>query len=350
MTPKTHKITKASINLKIPEGPIQIRDHRILVEGKPFFIQGMNLFLDAFRLEKNPRLIYTPPVVSETLVSKIIPHLQECGINTVRIWPTIINGRHQASISDEGLYRLQDAGFHLLLNLPVNWNLKPPISDLKEYLERYNPINFPGIAIYCINNECYHGFRSPHRYLDAVHHLTRRITQRPTLVTNANLNRPWYFGSDLIGADFFTYRYSISSQGYDDVGAVARMFLEDAAELYRLFPRVWIQFYPLFERYLRYKAQRNNFDPKYFQQNLLKVLKQTQKVNKPYVVCEYGYTDDPDQLEIIFAHMPVQEMQGHIWYNWSNFDPKVEGKITNRPLFNNFKDICHRLARIKHQS
>ena len=90
----------------------------------------------------------------------------------------------------------------------------------------YSPQKYPNILLYCIANEVYHGFLMPHGYLDQLHILTRKVTGRPTLVTNANLNFPKYYGADVIGADFFTYRYSISRQGASDVGAVAQMFLE----------------------------------------------------------------------------------------------------------------------------
>lgn len=331
-------------------GTLEIHGHQFFENKSPIFLQGMNLFLDSFRLEKDPKKIYTPPQVGADLIHKIIPYLQQCHLNCVRIWPTLQNDIHIASIDDEGINLLQDAGFHLIMNLPINWNLKPSLNTIKEFLKKYSPVKFPRISIYCINNECYHGFFSPHRYLDAVNHLTHRVTHTPTLVTNANLNFPKYFKSDIIGADFFTYRYSISSQGFQDVGAVAQMFLEDASQLYSWFPQKWKGGYQYLVQYLQKKAAKNNFDPRYFQQNLLKVLRTTQKWKKPFLVCEYGYTDEASQLPEIFAHMPIREMQGHIWYNWTNFDCMVKGKLSNISLFEKFKEMCLRLERIKVQN
>lgn len=324
---------------------MHIQNGQLMINNKPFFLQGMNLFLDSFRLERDPRRIYSPPVVTADLIHKIIPHLKGLSLNTVRIWPTYINGIHESSIEEEGLYALMEAGFHIVMNLPVNWHMKPGLNEIKKYIQRYSPLSFPNIDIYCISNESYHGFRTPLKYLQAVNHLVKRMTHRLTIMTNANLNHPFYLGADIVGADFFTYRYSISSQGYSDVGAVLRMMFEDAADVYRIFPKSQLlHFYPAIVKYLNFRAKHGNFDPKYFQKNLLKVLHHAQSLNKPYIVCEYGYVDSPELLDIIYAHMPLKQMNGHIWYNWSNFDVNISGKISNLPLYEKFRDICRRLG------
>jgi len=45
--------------------------------------------------------------------------------------------------------------------------------------------------------------------------------------------------------------------------------------------------------------------------------------------------------------MPILSMEGHIWYNWINFDEKMEGKISNMPLFQKFGECCTRIEKIK---
>ena len=81
--------------------------------------------------------------------------------------------------------------------------------------------------------------------------------------------------------------------------------------------------------------------------NLRKVLKGAQRANKPYLICEYGYTEHAEHIPIIFDQMPVREMVGHVWYNWINFDERIKGKISNPRLFNAFKAMVGRLERIK---
>ncbi len=326
---------------------IAVVQNQILIDNKPFFIQGMNLFLDPVILETNPRKIYNPRKVHDSLIRKIIPYLRDLGINTVRIWPRSHNHIHHAQISDHAFHLLADAGFYIILNLPVNWNLKPTLNELKTYIKHYSGEIFNNILLYCINNEAYHGFVSPKRYTKRVNKLTHLLGKRPTLLTNANLNYPWLFCADVIGADFFTYKYSISRDGAQDVGAVARMFLEDAQNTYKIFPKSILNYYYLFETYLARKARKKNFDPAYFGTNLLKVLKQTQKRKKPYIIAEYGYTNHAQDLDAIYSHMPILCMQGHIWYNWLNFDEKIQGSISNEPLFLKFKEICEKIKKIK---
>ena len=334
------------MNVDIREGLIYVND-----EISPFFIQGMNLFLDPFRLEEDPRKIYTPQIVSEDLVKKIIPHLQTLGINTVRIWPTTINkknGRiHKSSIPGELFHLFEDVGIKIILNLPINWNLLPTFSEIKNYLLKYSEEKYPNIISYCINNEAYYGFLSPHRYLDSIQSLVKKYSNRPTLITNANLNFPKYYKADIIAADFFMYKYSISRDNEDDVGAVFQMFLEDAKNVYKIFPEWILKSYPYLIEILKQKAKKKNIDFPQFQKNILNVMKQTKKNKKPFIVAEYGYTEHPDYLETIFAHMPILSMEGHIWYNWINFDEKMEGKISNLPLFEKFGECCARMEKIK---
>lgn len=325
----------------------EIINQKLFLNKERFFLQGMNLFLDKFRLEKNPRQIYTPKVASIELIQNIIPLLKELNINTVRIWSTFQDNHHISSISDEGLKILGEEGINIVMNLPVNWNLKPSLSSLDQFLCEYSAKKYPNIIIYCINNEVYHGFLSPHHYLNAVQSLVSKRTTRPTLVTNANLNFPKYYKADIIGADYFMYKYSISRNDEEDVGAVFQMFLEDAAKVYSLFPKLILRSYPLLVKYLKFMAKKSNIDFKQYQGNLLKVLKQTQKYSKPYIIAEYGYTEDPQYLDQIFSHMPITSMEGHIWYNWVNFDTEILGKIDNRPLFEKFKKITHKLEKIK---
>ncbi|WP_371804619.1 hypothetical protein [Candidatus Lokiarchaeum ossiferum] len=325
----------------------EIINQKLYLNGERFFLQGMNLFLDKFRLEKDPRQIYTPKMASIELIQNIIPLLKEMNINTVRIWPTILNGQHISSIPDGGLKILGEEGINIVMNLPVNWNLKPSLSILDQFLQKYSAEKYPNIIIYCINNEVYHGLLSPHRYLDAVQRNISKKTNRPTIVTNANLNFPKYYNADIIGADYFMYKYSISRNDEEDVGAVFQMFLEDAAKIYSIFPKIILRSYPLMVKYLKFMAKKSNIDFKQYQKNFLKVLKQTQKHKKPYIIAEYGYTEDPQYLDRIFSHMPVKSMEGHIWYNWVNFDTEISGKINNLPLFEKFKDITQRLAKIK---
>jgi hypothetical protein len=201
--------------------------------------------------------------------------------------------------------------------------------------------------MYCIANEVYHGLIMPHQYIRGIELLTHKYGKRATLVTNANLNFPMYSHSDIIGADFFAYQYSISREGVKDVGAVAQMFLEDAEKTYRWFPHVLLKRYYLVVKYLQWKAQKQNFNPEYFRKKLLKVLKVTQKLFKPYLIAEYGYCDDPKLLSVLFNQMPLEYMCGHIWYNWTNFDPNVDGRVENQGLFDEFGKICKRLERLK---
>lgn len=326
---------------------ISIQGKFILIDEIPFFIQGMNLFLDPTILEKMPRKIYCPNLISDSYIEKIIPHLIDLKLNSVRLWPRSIKNNHQLQISENAIRLLGEKGIFVILNLPVNWNLKPSLNILKEFVKRYSSAKFPNILLYCINNEAYHGMFSPKLYTQKVHQLTKKYGGRPTLLTNANLNFPWIFCADVIGADFFTYKYSISRNGNQDVGAVARMFFEDAQKTYKFFPKIVIRYYYLVEKYLAWKARKENFDPSYFHQMLMKLLKKTKKHKKPYIIAEYGYSTYPDHLDIIFAQMPILEMQGHIWYNWINFDQHLIGKISNYPLYNKFKEICEKLEKIK---
>ncbi len=77
------------------------------------------------------------------------------------------------------------------------------------------------------------------------------------------------------------------------------------------------------------------------------MLKSARKHNRPCIIPEYGYIDEPLKMDEIFAHMPLTQMAGHIWYNWSNFDPNIDGIIENIPLFEKFKEICKKLDVIK---
>jgi hypothetical protein len=334
-----------------PDLDIFIKRDQLFVENKPFFIQGMNLFLDKFRLETDPRRIYTPTYASDDMIRKIVPLLLDLGINTVRIWPTIIDTKHSASISEEAFHILDDSNIKIILNLPVNWNLKPSYRELRVFLQRYSHQKFENIVINCISNEVYHGFLCPHSYLDNVQRLSKKYSPVPTLVTNANLNFPWYFKSDIIGADFFTYKYSISRDGVEDVGAVAQMYFEDARKLYKWkwFPKAILHYYPFVVKYLKKKARTANFSPGYFRKNMYKLYNQTKKRHKPFLVCEYGYTEHPEHLDHIYQNMPIREMMGHVWYNWINFDENMEGKITNQPLYDKFKIYLKRIKKIKSQ-
>ncbi|TXT56201.1 MAG: hypothetical protein BAJALOKI1v1_1980006 [Promethearchaeota archaeon] len=55
------------------------------INRKHFFIQGINIFPDKRRLEKNPRWIYNPPVVSKVFINNLLPNLEQLGINTIRV-------------------------------------------------------------------------------------------------------------------------------------------------------------------------------------------------------------------------------------------------------------------------
>ena len=107
---------------------------QILINGEPVFLQGMNLFLDPFVLERNPRKIYTPRICNPDVVRRIIPHLIDCGLNCVRIWPTIYEGEDVSSIPDELLPEFAEANLQIILNLPVNWNQKPNLHEISTFL------------------------------------------------------------------------------------------------------------------------------------------------------------------------------------------------------------------------
>ena len=98
---------------------IHIHNQQIYINEQPFFIQGMNLFLDSTILEKHPRKIYHPPLVSDKLIKKIIPKLLNLNLNCVRIWPQSYNHKHQTQISENAFHLLADAGLYIILNLPV---------------------------------------------------------------------------------------------------------------------------------------------------------------------------------------------------------------------------------------
>lgn len=319
---------------------------RLYVDGRPFFVHGMNLFLDARRLERNPRQIYAPPVGSRELVARIIPHLVELGVNTVRVWPTRVAGRHQCSLPAAALHDLAEHGLKLILNLPVNWNCKPRLPVLRDFLHRYSPREFPNILLYGISNETYHGLFSPTQYLRAVHHLVKAVADRPTLATNANLNFPPFTGSDVLGADYFLYRYSISrdTEGVADVGAVARMVLEDAIETYPapVGLKMVRHFFPFVVRALQARARSRNVDPGYFRTQIWRNIKRARRVGKPLLVAEYGYTEDPAHARLIWPNLFLAHVAGHVWYNWINFDPDVDGRVENMALFAEFRRFVGR--------
>ena len=111
---------------------------RLYINNKPFYIHGMNLFLDRRRPEKTPRIIYSPPSVSDEVLGRIIVNLKDLGINTVRIWPTIKEGKHISSISNTVFSKFEKAGIYIILNLPVNWNQKPSLLEIKRFLKNYH--------------------------------------------------------------------------------------------------------------------------------------------------------------------------------------------------------------------
>ncbi len=314
-------------------------DTFLFVDGKRFFVQGMNLFLDARRLEVNPRWIYTPPVSSEALVNLIIPKLVEAGVNTVRIWPTSREQLHRSSIPASFFEKFADAGIAIILNLPVNWNLKPPFSVIRAYLRKYLEQAYPNIVMYCISNETYHGFLAPVKYIDGVNKLVKKFSTRPTLATNSNLNVPTYTGSDIIGADYFMYKWSISREGNQDVGSVARMFFEDAREVYQVLPNLLLKVFPYIQRFTRWLARKENESTKYFRRQIYRKIKVAKKIGKPLLIAEYGYSEDLGHFERIWPHMCFSEdIAGHVWYSWINFDPDMDGEVENTALFKKFAE------------
>ncbi|GAB4307556.1 MAG: hypothetical protein Kow0069_05160 [Promethearchaeota archaeon] len=322
-------------------GGVTWDERRILVDGRPFYVHGVNLFLDPRPLEFEPRRIYDPPLADPAVVGRIAGLLPRLGVNAVRLWPTNVRGVHECQVPARCFDAFARNGVWIVLNLPVNWNRKPPLVELARFVQEYSEREHPNLLAYCVSNEAYHGLTSPTRYLDAVVRLVKERTTRPTLATSANLNFPTYLGADLLGADYFTYRWSISRdpEGTRDVGAVAKMFLEDAAGAGVRVPGLkWLvgPGWTKFLRLLRALAKRGNVSSEYFRRRVWGKVQAGRRARKPVFLAEYGYCDDVDHLKLVFNNVPWRELAGHAWYNWTNFDPDVDGRVENVALFEAF--------------
>ncbi len=150
-----------------------------------------------------------------------------------------------------------------------------------------------------------------------------------------------------MGADFFTYKYSISRGGNQDVGAVAKMWLEDTEHDLKYFPKFAYKINDLIMHVYRKKALKENLNYFYFYKNLLKTKRVAEKAKKPLLLTEYGYLDDPNVLNTLYDYLLIKDLCGHVWYNWTNFDPNLDGTIEKSALFDRFKAICIQIEKIK---
>ncbi len=320
---------------------------RLYVNNKPFYIHGMNLFLDKRRPEKSPRIIYTPPLVSSEILDRIIINLKDLGINTVRIWPTIKDSQHVPSIPVTSFSKFEKAGIMIILNLPVNWNQRPSLIEIKRFLKQCNSADYNNIIMYCISNECYYGLFTPINYLKKVNTLVKKMTDRPTLSTHSIMNILRFTESDILGGSYFSYNFSMTGKhGVEDVGKVLQMRIEDAYSLYKFFPKVFLNKFYLLERILKWLAMHEPKNSKGFRKRLFSLVKISRKYKKPVFVAEYGYADNMEQFNRIWDKIFVSEMMGYCWYSWVNFDRNMDGRVENKILFDEFKKKINLMNKI----
>ncbi|TXT56200.1 MAG: hypothetical protein BAJALOKI1v1_1980005 [Promethearchaeota archaeon] len=213
-------------------------------------------------------------------------------------------------------------------------------------MNKYSSEKYPNIIIYCISNESYYGAFTPVRYLTMVNNIVKQLTDRPTISTTANLNFPTFFGADILGADYFMYKWSISRGDNKDVGSVAQMFFQDGTSSYMKGIFHLISRYFFIGTWIIQHLAQKNYNKDYFRKRIWSKIKKAHKRGKPVLISEYGYTDNVEEMNKIWPNILLKEIIGHVWYSWLNFDPNMDGKVENRALFHNFRKHISRINTI----